>query len=80
MLLDDTSSDHLNWKAFSDIRKNQNIDSELNSVRENCHTVRNAININDVTFKSMEKNILAKNHIILCGMADNLSKFVIPLR
>jgi len=28
----------------------------------------------------MEGNLLAKKHIILCGMADNLGKFVIPLR
>jgi len=74
------NDDHLNWSAFSDICRGQYIDSEQNKVRSNCHTVIKSINLPDVTFKSMESNILAKNHIILCGMADNLSKFVIPLR
>ena len=28
----------------------------------------------------MENNNLANNHIIMCGLADNLNKFLIPLR
>lgn len=38
------------------------------------------VNLMDVTFYSLEKNILAMNHIILCGMAHNLINFIIPLR
>ncbi len=28
----------------------------------------------------MEKNILATNHIVLCGMVPNLINFILPLR
>lgn len=33
-----------------------------------------------MTFWSLENNILAKDHIILCGAVDNFTNFIMPLR
>ena len=38
------------------------------------------ISLVDVTFTSMRNNILATNHVILCGLTPNLSNFIAPLR
>lgn len=34
----------------------------------------------DIIFKSMEHNILAEEHIIICGMVENIKYFLMPLR
>lgn len=54
--------------------------NEYTKMEERYHMAHSKISINDVTFKSMENNILASNHIILCGIVPNLLNFVLPLR
>ena len=44
------------------------------------HIAPTKISLGDVTFKSMRNNILATNHVILCGVVPNLSNFIAPLR
>jgi hypothetical protein len=53
---------------------------ELNKLEKKCHITHSKINIADVTFKTLEHNQIAMDHIILCGMVPNLINFVLPLR
>lgn len=34
----------------------------------------------DIIFETMQDSKLAENHIIICGMVENLRYFVMPLR
>lgn len=49
-------------------------------VLKNCYVSKTKIDIVDVTYDTMNGNILATNHIILAGMVSNLNHFVMPLR
>jgi hypothetical protein len=62
--------------------KNDNLNfiGDRRKKEENYHITHNKILLSDVTFKTMEKNILATNHIVLCGMVPNLINFILPLR
>ncbi|KRX03636.1 hypothetical protein PPERSA_04188 [Pseudocohnilembus persalinus] len=54
--------------------------SEQNKWFQECYTTKERINLKDVTFKTLQNNILAIDHIILCGLENNLLNFLIPLR
>ena len=54
--------------------------SEWSKIEEKCHISKSKINLQDINFTTMENNILATNHIILCGLVPNLINFVMPLR
>jgi hypothetical protein len=34
----------------------------------------------DITFYSLENSMLAEDHIIICGVVDNINSFIMPLR
>jgi hypothetical protein len=36
--------------------------------------------LEDVTFDTLENSKLAENHIIICGIVENIQSFVTPLR
>lgn len=36
--------------------------------------------MDEITFNTLEGKSIVQNHIILCGLSDNLQKFFIPLR
>jgi len=38
------------------------------------------VDMGDIIFDSMEDSMLAENHIIICGMVENIKHFVMPLR
>lgn len=59
---------------------NNHLTGEFWNLEESFHLAPSKINLLDVTFKTMENNILATNHIILCGLVPNLRNFVLPLR
>lgn len=59
---------------------NMPVANEYSNMEGQYHMTHSKINLNDVTFKTMENNILATNHIILCGIVPNLLNFVQPLR
>jgi len=45
-----------------------------------CQVNTREVNIQDVTFPSLEESKLAENHIVICGMVENIRHFVMPLR
>jgi len=45
-----------------------------------CHVTQQPIEKFDITFNTLEGSKLAENHIIICGMAENIRHFVMPLR
>jgi hypothetical protein len=45
-----------------------------------CHISQSPIDKQDIIFKTLEGSKLAENHIIICGMAENIRHFVMPLR
>lgn len=45
-----------------------------------CHISQAPIQKNDIIFKTLEGSKLVENHIIICGMAENIRHFVMPLR
>ncbi|EWS75923.1 calcium-activated potassium channel protein (macronuclear) [Tetrahymena thermophila SB210] len=60
--------------------KNAIITGDWNKIYEKCYTSKDKIHLKDVSFESLENNILAQNHIILCGAVDNFINFIMPLR
>lgn len=59
---------------------NNYLSGDWNKMEEKCHISKCKIHLQDVNFLTMENNILATNHIILCGLVPNLINFVHPLR
>ena len=55
----------------------ENIDNEWLNI---CQISKEPILKEDIIFKSMENSKLAENHIIICGMVENIKYFVMPLR
>jgi len=45
-----------------------------------CQTASKPVNREDIIFESMEDSMLAEDHIIICGMVENIIHFVMPLR
>jgi len=45
-----------------------------------CQTTAKQVQKDEVTFETMEDSKLAENHIIICGMVENIKHFVMPLR
>lgn len=45
-----------------------------------CQTASKPVNKEDIIFDTMEDSMLAENHIIICGMVENIIYFVMPLR
>lgn len=55
----------------------ENIEGEWINVFEN---ESKQVLLNDVTFETLENQMLAVDHIIICGMVENIRHFVMPLR
>lgn len=55
----------------------ENIDGEWLNI---CQTSTKPIYKEDITFETMQDTMLAENHIIVCGMVENIKYFVMPLR
>ena len=49
-------------------------------IKKNCQITDEGCRLSDITISSLEKDILLKDHIILCGLTYNVHKFLIPLR
>jgi hypothetical protein len=43
-------------------------------------SIAKPVNKEDIIFDTMENSKLAENHIIICGMVENIWHFVMPLR
>ena len=56
------------------------LSGDLHGIAENCYITKDKILLKEVTFKTLENNILANKHIILAGLVDNLINFMMPLR
>mmetsp|Transcript_32526 Transcript_32526/g.42970 ORF Transcript_32526/g.42970 Transcript_32526/m.42970 type:complete len:105 (+) Transcript_32526:861-1175(+) len=54
-----------------------NIDGELFNV---CQVSPQPVLKDDIIFETLQESKLAENHIIICGMVENLRYFVMPLR
>ena len=44
------------------------------------HQTAQPVNQADIRFDTMEDSKLAQDHIIICGMVENIRHFVLPLR
>lgn len=73
-------SEENNDFSFKYNHDNLPLTEEWSRIEERCHISSSKIELKDITYKTMENNILATNHIILCGLVPNLINFVIPLR
>ncbi|CAI2375890.1 unnamed protein product [Moneuplotes crassus] len=45
-----------------------------------CHLTQNPVKFEDIKFSTLKDSKLAKDHIIICGIVENIRGFVIPLR
>ena len=45
-----------------------------------CHMTQHRVDIEDIKFKTLENSKLAEDHIVICGMVENIKHFVTPLR
>jgi hypothetical protein len=54
--------------------------SNIELIKNNCHVLKTEVTLEEITFSSLEGKNIVKDHIILCGLSDNLQKFFIPLR
>jgi len=77
--LDDDTEVHFPTKLKQE-NFNHHLTGEFLNLEDGFHLSSSKINLSDVTFKTMENNILANNHIILCGLVPNLRNFILPLR
>lgn len=58
----------------------RSVHSEVEAVRAHCHVLNQEVSLEEVTFETLEDKPVAHNHIVLCGLSDNLQKFFVPLR
>lgn len=77
---EDESDDENAAEIGGKLRQENYFSGDWNKINEKCHISKSKINLQDVNFLTMENNILATNHIILCGLVQNLINFVLPLR
>ncbi|CAI2372794.1 unnamed protein product [Moneuplotes crassus] len=45
-----------------------------------CHLTQSPVKFEDIKFPTLKDSKLAKDHIIICGIVENIRGFVIPLR
>lgn len=45
-----------------------------------CHLTPSKVELEDVTFMTLQDSKLANNHIVVCGIVNNIRHFVMPLR
>jgi hypothetical protein len=45
-----------------------------------CHLTPKRVDQDDVKFKTLENSKLAEDHIVICGMVENIRHVVWPLR
>ena len=45
-----------------------------------CQVNSKPVEPDDISFATLEDSKLAENHIIICGMVENIRHFVMPLR
>jgi len=53
---------------------------DISGLEEKCHLAGSKVNVADITYKTLHNNILAENHIIICGIVPHMINFVMPLR
>jgi hypothetical protein len=54
-----------------------NDEIDFNNVRQ---LAPRQVQKSDIEFKTLKDSKLAENHIIICGMVENIKHFVMPLR
>ena len=77
-----------NSKNTSEILENEeekfqdkeNITTDIISLGKICHITTEHIDKSNVTIESIDKMLVAKDHIIICGICHNLRDFIKPLR
>ena len=58
----------------------ENITADIINLGKICHITTEHINKSNVTIESIDKMLVAKEHIIICGICHNLIDFIKPLR
>lgn len=66
-----------NWDRGADDIKADNMETDWLSM---CQIASKPTEKEDIIFESLEDSKLAENHIIICGMVENIRYFVMPLR
>ena len=66
------------------IENRQNDDIQFDSVEGDwktlCQVSAQPVAKDDIIFETLQDSKLAENHIIICGMVENIRNFVMPLR
>jgi len=57
-----------------------NIDSVEGDLFQTCQVTSQPVSKDDIIFETLQDSKLAENHIIICGLVENICYFVIPLR
>ena len=58
----------------------ENVTADVVNLGKICHITTEHIDKIDVTVESIDKMLIAKDHIIICGICHNLIDFIKPLR
>ena len=75
------SSDGDNQNDIEDDDENElNVENLEGDWIHFCHLTQNPVKLEDIKFSTLKDSKLAKDHIIICGMVENMRGFVIPLR
>ena len=64
--------------------ENEDAEIDMDSIDDEwineCPNSSIPVDMGDIIFESMEESMLAEQHIIICGMVENIKHFVMPLR
>ena len=55
----------------------ENMDGDIFNMMQNS---KKQVQKDEIIFATLEDNMLAINHIIICGMVENIQHFIMPLR
>lgn len=65
---------------MQEVDDDQFIDNIDGDWLQHCQLAAKPVSKEDIIFKTLEDSKLAENHIIVCGMVENIRHFVMPLR
>jgi hypothetical protein len=68
------------YQAMNEVEDDQFIDNIDGDWLNLCQLAAKPVAKEDIIFKTLEDSKLAENHIIICGMVENIRHFVMPLR
>lgn len=76
----DTEESEIIENEEEKFKDKENITADVISLGKICHITTEHIDKNNVTIESIDKMLVAKDHIIICGICHNLRDFIKPLR